>query len=81
MLNDATGFKKIYLAAGLSSVYFYPQLLFFSTINPMEYMQFQFKFVPLEKIKFCQIIRPVYVKYALAFLWTILQECPYMGKN
>lgn len=38
-------------------------------------------FVPLEKIKFCQIIRPVYVKYALAFLWTILQECPYMGKN
>ena len=38
-------------------------------------------FVPLEKIKFCQIIMPVYVKYALAFLWTILQECPYMGKN
>lgn len=29
MLNDATGFKKIYLAAGLSSVYFYPQLFIF----------------------------------------------------
>ena len=29
MLNDAIGFKKIYLAAGLSSVYFYPQLFIF----------------------------------------------------
>ena len=29
MLNDATGFKKIYLSAGLSSVYFYPQLFIF----------------------------------------------------
>ena len=26
MLNDATGLKKIYLAAGLSSEYFYPHL-------------------------------------------------------
>ena len=33
----------------------------------------KFQFVSLEKIKFCQIIMPVYVKYALAFLWTILQ--------
>ena len=29
MLNDATGFKKIYLAAGFFSVFFYPQLFFF----------------------------------------------------
>ena len=27
MLEDANGFKKIYLAVGLSSHYFYPQLL------------------------------------------------------
>ena len=52
-----------------------------SEYNPrMEYCD-KFQFVLLNKIKFCQIIMPVYVKYALAFLWTILQECPYMGKN
>ena len=26
MLNDADGFKKVYLAIGLSSRYFYPHL-------------------------------------------------------
>ena len=41
----------------------------------------KFQFVLLNKIKFCQIIMPVYVKYALAFLWTILQECPCVDKN
>ena len=30
MLNDAAGFKKIYLAVGLSSFYFYPQLLIYA---------------------------------------------------
>jgi len=32
MLNDAdaSGFKKVYLAMGLSSAYFYPQLFIYS---------------------------------------------------
>ena len=32
MLNDATGFEKVYLATGLSSAYFYSQLLLFSLL-------------------------------------------------
>ena len=32
MLNDATGFQKIFLACGLYLAYFYPQLLFCSLL-------------------------------------------------
>ena len=32
MLKDASGFKKIYLAVGLSLAYFYPQRLFCSLL-------------------------------------------------
>ena len=30
MLKDANGFKKIYLAVGLSLAYFYPQLFIYA---------------------------------------------------